>query len=186
MSEQLNDPLLDAFKAGKLFAYPTEAVYGLGCDPDNEQAVERLLSIKKRPRCKGVILVASNYTQVLKYVKDNAIPPDRRADIFSSWPGPVTWLLPKSALAPAWITGDSSFIAVRVSAHPRVQQLCERFSSPLVSTSANVAGEPPATTSEQVANQFADQVILIDGELGGNPLPSTIKNSLTGQIVRKG
>ena len=179
-----NDPLVDAFESGKLLAYPTEAVFGVGCDPDNEAAVTRLLALKNRPVEKGLILVAKNYSQLFRYVADQHIPMDRRAEIFSSWPGPVTWLLPASEEAPNWITGGSELIAVRVSAHPVIQDLCERFNKPLVSTSANKTGEEPARTLSEVLGQFSDQVITVDGKLGDSVQPTTIKNGLTGQIIR--
>lgn len=169
---------------GEVFAYPTEAVFGLGCDPDNEQAVQRLLALKKRSVDKGLILVANTYSQLLPYVDDKLIPMDKRTEIFSSWPGPITWLLPASAKAPVWITGDSKLIAVRVSRHPIVQQLCEWAGKPLVSTSANVSGAEPAKTAGEVIQQFADKVLLVEGEIGGRDKPSEIRNGLTGQIIR--
>ena len=97
--------VIDALNAGGVIAYPTEAVYGLGCDPDNEAAVLALLSIKQRPVEKGLILVAANYSQLLPYVDDKAIPLEKRYQIFSSWPGHVSWVLPASQTAPMWITG---------------------------------------------------------------------------------
>jgi L-threonylcarbamoyladenylate synthase len=186
MTEQVTDDALVAdFQAGKIFAYPTEAVYGLGCDPDNEQAVMGLLSFKNRQVDKGLILVAQNYSQLLPYVDDKLIPMDKRTEIFSSWPGAVTWLLPASMQAPAWITGGSSLIAVRVSNHPKIQQLCVLFDKPLVSTSANISGCEPALNVEQVKQQFADKVILVDGELGGASKPSAIRHGLSGQTIRE-
>jgi L-threonylcarbamoyladenylate synthase len=186
MAEQVKgDSLIADFQAGKIFAYPTEAVYGLGCDPDNEQAVMRLLSLKNRPVDKGVILVAQNYSQLLPYVDDKSIPMDKRTEIFSSWPGPVTWLLPASSQAPACLTGGSSLIAVRVSNHPIIQQLCELFDKPLVSTSANISGYDPALSIEQVKQQFADNVVLVEGELGDATKPSKIRHGLSGQTIRE-
>ena len=114
------DPMVAAFENGMLLVYPTEAVMGIGCDPDSESAVLALLEIKQRPIEKGVILVAANYSQLLPYVNDNAIRPDMRTEIFSSWPGPNTWLLPKSTSAPMWLTGKHDKIAVRVSNHPKI------------------------------------------------------------------
>ena len=121
------DPVVAAFQAGSLIVYPTEAVMGIGCDPDNEAAVSALLEIKQRPVEKGVILIAANYSQLLPYVNDNAIRLDRRTEIFSSWPGPNTWLLPKSSSAPVWLTGKHSKIAVRVTNHPVVVELCNKL-----------------------------------------------------------
>ncbi|MFT4941542.1 MAG: L-threonylcarbamoyladenylate synthase [Paraglaciecola sp.] len=178
------ESFLVGLEKGEVVAYPTEAVFGLGCDPDNEQAVLQLLALKKRSVDKGLILVAKTYSQLLPYINDKSIPMDRRTEIFSSWPGPITWLLPASVKAPAWITGNSKLIAVRVSQHPIVQQLCEWAGKPLVSTSANVSGVAPARTADEVVNQFADKVLLVKGEVGGRDKPSEIRNGLTGQIIR--
>ncbi|GGD72089.1 Sua5/YciO/YrdC/YwlC family protein [Lacimicrobium alkaliphilum] len=175
-----------AFSEGKLLAYPTEAVFGLGCDPDNQYAVMSLLALKQRPLERGLILVAKTYSQLLPYVKDSAIPLDRRTGIISSWPGPVTWLLPKSDSAPDWITGGNDMIAVRVSAHPVVAQLCELFDKPLVSTSANLTGQRPVTEASEIVHTFADKVLLVPGELGGSLKPSEIRHGLTGKIIRPG
>ncbi len=177
--------LQQQFMQGRIFAYPTEAVFGLGCDPDNEHAVTELLRLKQRCITKGLILVARNYSQLFAYVDDNAIPMDRRPEIFSSWPGPNTWLLPASQKAPLWITGGSDLIAVRVSQHPLIQELCELFQKPLVSTSANITTYPAALTPDDVIAQFASSVVLIEGELGGALKPSTIRHGVTGRVIRE-
>ncbi|MFT6898358.1 MAG: L-threonylcarbamoyladenylate synthase [Paraglaciecola sp.] len=179
-----DDPLVTSFHGGEIFAYPTEAVFGLGCDPDNEAAVMTLLSLKQRPLSKGLILVAKTYSQLLPYVNDAAIPMHMRTEILSSWPGPITWLLPKSKTAPHWLTGDSELIAVRVSQHPIIRDLCTRFAKPLVSTSANRTGTEPARTMHQVQEYFNDTVLLIEGELGNALLPSKIRHGLSGQTIR--
>ncbi|XOV80068.1 MAG: Sua5/YciO/YrdC/YwlC family protein [Aestuariibacter sp.] len=176
--------LIEAFNTGALFAYPTEAVFGFGCDPDNEQAVTELCALKQRSLAKGLILIADNYSRLLPYVNDNAIPMDRRTEIFSSWPGAITWLLPKSDLAPNWITGEFTQIAVRVTTHPVVKELCQLFEKPLVSTSANISGQPPICTVQQARQQFADKVICIAGSTEGRASPSVIKDGISGQILR--
>ncbi len=178
------DPIVTAFEEGKLLVYPTEAVMGIGCDPDNEAAVNQLLEVKQRAVEKGVILIAANYSQLLPYVNDNAIRPDRRTDIFSSWPGPNTWLLPKSATAPRWITGKHDKIAVRVTNHPVVVALCNKLNKPLVSTSANLTGQAPAKTIEDAKAVFADSVVYVDGEVGGADKPSTIRDGDTAEVIR--
>lgn len=179
------EQLTELFHQGAVFAYPTEAVFGVGCDPLNELAVKTLLKLKNRPQEKGLILVASNYSQLLSFVDDKKIPMDRRSEIFSSWPGPNTWLLPKSSSAPNWITGDSDFIAVRVTAHPLVRVMCDLFAGPLVSTSANITGNQPAKTKQQVFEQFnPESITLIDGALGESAKPTSIRNSLTGETIR--
>ncbi len=181
----LYQAVIDALNAGGVIAYPTEAVYGLGCDPDNEAAVLALLAIKQRPVEKGLILVAANYSQLLPYVDDNAIPQEKRYQIFSSWPGHVSWVLPASPAAPKWITGQFDSIAVRVSAHPVVQQLCLTYGKPLVSTSANLSGQPAITDKAELEHCLGAMLAaIVPGALGGATQPSQIRHALTGDIVR--
>ena len=175
----------DVFRQGGLIAYPTEAVFGLGCDPDNQEAIQRLLTVKQRCASKGLILVAADYAQLLPYVDDSLIPQERRFEIFSKWPGPVTWLLPKSARVSALLSGDSDLIAVRVPNFPMLRDLCRQLGKPIISTSANLSGQPPAINAEQVQHQLGDQVDwTIDQPVGGNASPSQIFNGLTGQQLR--
>lgn len=178
------DPVVAAFESGKLLVYPTEAVMGIGCDPDNEAAVQALLALKQRPIEKGVILIASNYSQLLPYINDNAIQQNRRTEILSSWPGPNTWLLPKSDSTPFWVTGNHPKIAVRVSNHPVVKALCEKLGKPLVSTSANFSGEPPAMTLDEAKAMFGDSVVYVEGDVGGYAKPSSIRDGDTSEIIR--
>lgn len=167
-------------------AYPTEAVYGLGCDPENEHAVMQLLKLKHRPVEKGLILIASQFEQIEKYLHTDAISAERWQQIFATWPGPNTWLIPKSKVAKDFLTGGSDLIAVRISGHNSVIELCDFLQSALVSTSANLSGQPPAKSEQQVFQQFGDTVLCIKGTLGGAANPSIIRNSLTGEVVRAG
>lgn len=177
--------VLQALQQGGVIAYPTEAVYGLGCDPDNEAAVMALLAIKQRPVEKGLILIAANYSQLLPYVDDKAIPPEKRYQIFSSWPGHISWVLPASKTAPKWLTGQFDSIAVRVSAHPVVQQLCSAYGKPLVSTSANLSGQPAITDKAELQQSLGDKLsAIMPGPLGGATQPSQIRDALSGNIVR--
>lgn len=109
-------------RAGGVIAYPTEAVWGLGCDPWNEAAVRRLLALKGRPQEKGLILVAADIGQFDFLLHD--LPPAWRERLARSWPGPNTWLVPHHHRLPAWITGRHASVALRVSDHPRVRALC--------------------------------------------------------------
>lgn len=177
--------VLQALQQDSVIAYPTEAVFGLGCDPDSEIAVKALLKIKQRPVEKGLILVAANYNQLLPYVDDQAIPKKMRQQILASWPGHVSWVLPASDAAPAWITGKFDSIAVRVSVHPVVQQLCLAFGKPIVSTSANLSGQPAITDAQLLVEQLSQHLsAIMPGDLGGAEQPSQIRNALTGAIVR--
>nr|WP_136250670.1 Sua5/YciO/YrdC/YwlC family protein [Ningiella ruwaisensis] len=172
------------FADGRVFAYPTEAVYGLGCDPLNEEAVNEILRLKQRPVEKGMILIAQSVEQILPFIEFDRLPVNTQQQIVDSWPGPVTWLIPKSVKTPYFISGDSDLVAVRVTTHKLVQQMCWSVASPLVSTSANPATEEPARSKEEVQAYFNTDVIIIDGELGEQKKPSTIINSLTMETIR--
>ncbi len=166
-----------------VFAYPTEAVYGLGCDPWDEIAVARLLSIKQRSWEKGLILVAGHIDQLDFLLESLSL--DEQAKLKKSWPGPTTWLIPHQDRLPIWLTGKHDTIAVRVSAHPTVQALCAAAKQPLISTSANVSGQPPAKNALQIRKQFGAQISgIISGSLGGLAKPTEIKELRSGKIIR--
>jgi L-threonylcarbamoyladenylate synthase len=175
-------PLL---QRGGVLAYPTEAVWGLGCDPDNEAAVLRLLELKQRPVEKGLILVAAHLDPLRRWLDLPALPPDRLALVLASWPGPHTWVMPAAADAPAWITGGRDSIAVRISAHPVVVALCEAFGGALVSTSANRGGEPPAHARAELDPELMTAVDgIVAGETGGLAQPTAIRQALDGTLLR--
>ncbi|MFC5570293.1 L-threonylcarbamoyladenylate synthase [Lysobacter yangpyeongensis] len=174
-----------ALGRGGVIAYPTEAVWGLGCDPFNEAAVRRLLAIKQREVDKGLILVAAGRAQFEGLIDWNALPPERRALVEASWPGANTWIVPATARMPRWITGAHAGVAVRVSAHPLVAQLCTRFAMPIVSTSANLAGQPPAFRRDALDPALLSQLDgVCDGETGGLAAPTPIRDALTGNVLR--
>ncbi len=179
--EQVGEALLQ----GKLIAYPTEAVWGLGCDPFNEQAVKRLLQLKNRPVEKGLILVAASLEQILPYL-DDKLSEDVIALLTTRQQTPVTWLVPfKKKLMPEWITGGHSRLAIRISDHPIVQEICLIAGKPIVSTSANTSGYEPATESSGVQACFGDEVLICEGAIGSSTQPSKIIDCLTGEVVRE-
>ncbi|MEW6646644.1 MAG: L-threonylcarbamoyladenylate synthase [Pseudomonadota bacterium] len=174
-----------ALRRGGLIAYPTEAVYGLGCDPRNADAVLSLLALKQRPMAKGMILVAADWTQLESYLLPLSEPLARQ--VHASWPGPVTWLLPAQPDVPIWLRGEHDSLAVRVSAHPLVQTLCQAFGGPIVSTSANPAGRRPARNALTVQRVFGGRVdCILHDPLGGLERPTEIRDGRTGRIVRAG
>ena len=172
---------------GQVIAYATEAVFGLGCDPDNEQAVMRLLDIKQRPMAKGLILVAANWQQLRPYLDTTQVPAANMAIALASWPGPFTWVMPAARHTPHWLTGQFDSLAVRVSAHPQVQALCQAFDKPIVSTSANLTGCPPCRTVDEVEQQLKEQVpFILAGTVSGATNPSQIRDVMTGNTLRPG
>lgn len=169
---------------GGVIAYPTEAVWGLGCDPWNDEAVERLLALKERPVHKGLILVAADIEQ-FDFLLDD-LPEIWLARLAGSWPGPNTWLVPHRELLPQWITGVHDTVALRVSNHPQVRELCALV-GPLISTSANPQGRPAARTRLRVEQYFRGQLdLVLGGSLGGRRNPSVIRDLISGEVVRPG
>lgn len=170
--------------SGGTIAYPTEAVWGLGCDPWDEEAVERILELKRRPVHKGLILVASSAEQVMPLL--DPLDSTLRDRALSYWPGPVTCLIPDPLKqTPEWIRGRHSAVAVRVSDHPLVQRLCESFGGPLVSTSCNPAGRTSARTPWQVRGYFGDELdYILPGDLGRERRPSRIIDLESGRQLR--
>ncbi|QEA37808.1 tRNA threonylcarbamoyladenosine biosynthesis protein RimN [Pistricoccus aurantiacus] len=172
-----------ALNRGETIAYPTEAVWGLGCDPDNPQALERLLTLKQRDPAKGMILIAGDIDQLDPWLA--GITPSQRETLLASWPGPHTWLVPDNGRAHPLLRGEHSQVALRLSDHPLVARLCRAFRGPIVSTSANLAGGSPARTSAEVRAAFGQRVaVILEGELGRYPRPSTIHELTTGRILR--
>ena len=179
------DAAAQSVRSGGVIAYPTEAVWGLGCDPFNEAAVMRLLSIKQRDVAKGLILIAGERAQLEGLLDWSALDADRLAAVDAGWPGPSTWIVPATPRVPRWITGTHSGVAVRVSAHPLVGALCGKLGGPLVSTSANRAGEPPAFLREELDPALLAQLDGVsEGETGGLAAPTAIRDALTGAVLR--
>jgi L-threonylcarbamoyladenylate synthase len=169
-------------RRGGVIAYPTESCYGLGCDPSNYRAVQRLLAIKGRPERKGLILIAGKFNQLQPYLAP--LQPAQLSLLHTKWPGPHTWLIPARHNCPFWITGRHSTIAVRVTAHKPAAQLCNEAGMALVSTSANRSGQKPARTAKECAMLFGSKVKVIPGRIGKRRRPSTIQDLATGKIIR--
>ncbi|MFW1677404.1 L-threonylcarbamoyladenylate synthase [Pontibacter sp. JAM-7] len=173
-----------ALRQGGVIAYPTEAVWGVGCDPYNASAVAQLLAMKRRPEAKGLVLVAACIAQVEPLLQ--GLSSAQRAQLSATWPGPYTWVIPDpDNQIPSWIRGNSRSVAVRVSAHPVVQTLCQQFGGLLVSTSANPASHAPAKDALRVRTYFGDQLAaVVPGDLGDLAQPTQIRDLTTGQLLR--
>ncbi len=184
MSDWRMQQVARQIRQGGVVAYPTEAVWGLGCDPWNQAAVQRLLALKQRPQAKGLILIADRMDRFDFLLAD--LPVEWRQQLAGSWPGPNTWLVPHAGRLPAWICGQHASVALRVTAHPLARQLCA-LTGPLVSTSANPAGRPAARSRWQVCRYFGPQLdAVLAGPLGGLERPSLIRDLASGQVIRPG
>jgi L-threonylcarbamoyladenylate synthase len=174
---------------GGVIAYPTEAVWGLGCDPENKQACLDLLQIKQRQVEKGMILIAGKLDQFSALLEP--LSSEQRANLARIWQqqeqtGAVTMLVPDVLnQVPWWVKGEHPAVALRVSRHPLVQKLCEAFGGALVSTSANVSGKPAAVSRLTVQRQLGAQLdFIVPGQLGGENKPSRIIDLETGKTLR--
>jgi L-threonylcarbamoyladenylate synthase len=171
-------------KQGNIIAYPTEAVWGLGCDPYSEAAVSEILRLKNRPVHKGLILVSGSIDQFEPLL--NKLSRGHKDTLSASWPGHITWLVPDSdKLIPGWVKGGHQSVAIRVSGHPIVQELCSAFGGPIVSTSANEAGEEAIRSRLILEDKFADKIAcIVDGGLGQAAKPSEMRDLLSGRVIR--
>lgn len=170
---------------GDIIAYPSESVYALGCDPKNKSAIRRLLTIKKRPENKGFILVGASFSDFESFVEP--VSPKAMAQIELSWPGPVTWVFPRQPHVSSLLCGDFSSLAVRVSAFPLVRALCLAFGGPIISTSANINGYPPARDAQTTELIFGSAIdVLLPGSVGGLSKPTPIFDAITGDMIRQG
>jgi L-threonylcarbamoyladenylate synthase len=171
-----------ALRAGGVVAYPTEAVFGLGCDARDPRAVRRLLALKGRDRARGLIVIASAPRHLRRLVRTRGAAWERAA---AAWPGFVTWLLPVLPGTPVWLTGRHRRLAVRFSAHPVARALCRAFGGPIVSTSANRTGRAPARSARAVRIALGSGVAaVVAAPVGGEPRPSPIRDAVTGCWVR--
>lgn len=168
---------------GGVIAYPTESCYGLGCDPGNRRAVRRILQLKRRPQHKGLILIASDYRQVARYIQPLTLA--EQARLREGGAQAVTFLLPAKRSCPRWLRGRHDTLAVRLTAHLYAKSLCRSAGRALVSTSANRGGQRPAKTYAECERIFGKAVRVLRGRVGKRKQPSTIRVWGDGRIVRK-
>ncbi len=173
-----------AIQRGGVVAYPTEAVWGLGCNPLNEAAVRRLFALKQRPQGIGVLLIAAEFSQIEPFLGEC---PDQALDrAKASWPGPNTWVFPRNEDVPPWIVGGHAGIAVRVTAHPVARALCLAYGAAIVSTSANPHGQAPARNEQALRVMFGDRLDeIVAGSLGGLERPTVLRDAITGDVLRR-
>ncbi|QJC29989.1 hypothetical protein GJT84_01355 [Enterobacteriaceae endosymbiont of Plateumaris sericea] len=177
---------INALKSGKIIAYPTESSFGLGCDPDNKNAVYKLLSIKKRNVNKGFILLASNYKQILSYIDETKLSLKQINMILSTCSKFITWTIPVSLKTPYWLTGNFNSIAIRITNYYPINKLCYFYGKPIISTSANITGYKPCLYPHEINYYFKKKILILNGTTGGYKKPSEIRDSLTNKIIRKG
>lgn len=177
------EQLSEIMRQGGVIAYPTEAVWGLGCDPFNEAAVAKILQLKSRAMEKGLILVAGEASHMQAWVK--TLSSESTIRLTSKTNLPTSWVVPDTSIAPQWVRGQHDSVAIRLSQYAPVQTLCTAFGGVIVSTSANPAGLDPAMTKEEVNTYFGDKIDAIyDAPLGKSQQPSQVKDLLSNTLFR--
>ncbi len=166
---------------GAVIAYPSEGVWGLGCDPGNGEAVSRILSLKGRVPEKGLILIADRLDRFTPFL--GQVPALPETDLHS--PTAITWVVNHGGAAPHWLRGDRATLAIRITNHPIARELCRSAEMALVSTSANPSGASSALSAEQVVAYFGDSIdMVVPGELGGQKGASEIRDLASGRVLR--
>lgn len=185
MSRVARDPehALAILRGGGVIAYPTEAVYGLGCRADDEAAVARIRRLKARPAIEGMIILIDSLDSLADWI--DPLEPGQGSLLAASWPGPETWLLPASERAPVWLTGRGHRLAARLPDHPLCRRLLRGLGTALVSTSANRREQPPARTAAEADRIFGDDIdLVLEGPLGDLESPTRIRDLESGEVIR--
>ena len=169
-------------RRGGLIAYPTEYCYGLGCDPRNRRAVQKLLRLKRRPQHKGLILIAGKFRQLAPYLQ--ALTPGEQDTLRRDGTQAITYLMPTKPRVPRWLRGAHDTLAVRLTAHRPAAALCNALNMALVSTSANRSGQRPARMARECLRLFGNQVWVLPGKVGKRKKSSTIPTWVSGKIIR--
>jgi len=171
-------------KNGAVFAYPTEAVFGLGCDAKNKNSIIKILDIKQRDISKGLIVISDNLEKVRNFIDDSYYKTfvEQNSDA-----KPTTWLCPASDLVLPEVTGKSNKIAIRITSHKISCDICKLLDLPIISTSANKSGDDPFVESCEFDNYFHNHVdYIVDGKVGDSKKPSRILDLITKEVLRAG
>ena len=170
----------DALLGGGVITCPTEGVFGLSCMPDDLAAVARLLAVKRRDPTKGLILIAASAEQLEPWIDTagQALPAPDPAH-------PVTWIVNAAPDVSTLLRGEHRGIAVRITTNPIARAICNAVDSPIVSTSANLAGQPTARNRYVLRRKFAACVdYIVPGDCGPSTGPSEIRDLQTSKVLR--
>ena len=176
-----NQRLNRFIRRGGIIAYPTESCFGLGCDPKNRKAINKIIKLKKRSLNKNFILIGSSIKQFNYFLEplNNSIA----KNLFSKWPGPHTWLITENNRCPNWLKSNSK-IALRISSFTPCQKLTKSLGMAITSSSLNLSGKIPLKNYRDVCRFLPKQVKLIKGRIGKSKRPSVIQDFQTKKIIR--
>lgn len=167
---------------GGIIAYPTETVWGIGCDPNNLDAVERLLAIKQRDPAKGLILLAAHVSQLAEF-----LPPLANSTIgklLKPATQPTTWVIPANLSTHSLIRGQHDTLAMRITSRPQVSQLCRQFGGAIISTSANPSSESVANNALDIQRSLPQLDLILSGSGRSSGQSSRIVTACDGNVIR--
>lgn len=170
-------------KRGGVLAYATESCFGLGGLPTHPKAIRQVIRLKKRNQNKGLIVVASDFSQLRSLVEP--LTKEQLDTVNQYWPGPYTFLLKAKNRVLPYLRGfGNQKLAVRISAHPQTALLCKALGYALVSSSANIAKQHPCKNTRQAQQKFGKKALVIKGQIGVQHKPSTLIDLETGKVLR--
>jgi L-threonylcarbamoyladenylate synthase len=168
--------------AGGVIAYPTEGVFGLGCAPDDAEAVMHILNIKKRKLSAGLILVSPNLELLSPWIAPTGA---ELKQLQANTATPVTWIVTAHPDTPDWLTGGRDTLAVRITVHPVITGICNAAGMALVSTSANRTGRAPARTALAARKMLAKEVdMVVAGAICSAAGPTEIRVAQSDHVLR--
>tara|TARA_Y100000590_G_scaffold450345_1_gene589855 strand:+ start:9845 stop:10423 length:579 start_codon:yes stop_codon:yes gene_type:complete len=178
------EDISDAIVKGKIIAYPTESVFGIGCDPENEQSINKIIEIKNRGKQKGLIIIADEVKKLSKFIhKDYLDLFIKKSDIESK---PTTWIVPSSKHVLNLVQGENSSVALRITQHPIASRICKYSNKAIISTSANISNKTPAKNSNEILMQFGEEIdIIVDERVGDSIKPTQIVDLITNKVIRE-
>ena len=170
--------------AGGIILYPTDTIWGIGCDATNEKAVQRVYELKRRSDNKAMLVLMDSEAKLDRYVSD---VPDIAWDLISVSDKPLTIIYSSAKNLATNLLGADGSVGIRITNEEFSKKLCERFRKPLVSTSANVSGEPsPANFSEvsEVIKEGVDYIVSYRQDDMSRPKPSSIIKLDKGGVIK--
>ena len=178
------EDISNAIVKGKIVAYPTESVFGIGCDPENEKSINKIIAIKNRSKQKGLIIIADEVKKLSKFIhKDYLDLFIKKSDIESK---PTTWIVPSSKHVLNLVKGEDSSVALRITQHPIASRICKYSNKAIISTSANISNKTPAKNSNEILMQFGEEIdIIVDGRVGDSIKPTQIVDLITNKVIRE-
>ena len=175
---------IKALENNEVIAYPTEGVFGLGCDPDSATAIKTIDLLKNRPENKGYILLGNKIQDFDKYIDWSSIDNEKIKIIEESIDKHTTWLVHCRKLVNKKISGNTNKIAIRLTNHDVIKSICFKFKKPIVSTSANISSQTAALTHNKLKEYFGDKIKCVNGSLGNKRKPSIIIDLETNKKIR--